>query len=471
MPSFEELLHTANRYTMRYLRNKALSTTLSALTLLLPLPSHSHPLVRPSLAVAEPLAAIPGVVGFGSNTIGGSGRHRSPAATRVVRVRSLADSGRGTLRACLTMRTPRTCVFDVSGEIRLRSMLMIRSPFITIAGQTAPSPGITITNGGIKIQTHNVVIQHLAIRPGDSRNGPKAIDRDAVSTGVTAPRSAHHVVLDHLSLTWALDENASTWSPTTHHVTISNSLIAEGLQNSIHPKGPHSKGLLIGNGSRFITVALNALLFNEERNPYLKPGSSTEFVNNFVYGWGSKGGWSLCNLSDNDGSNEGLQLSFMGNVYTPGPESACSTLLYAKPLATGSLVFESGNVWGGPPAARAAVANFPTSLLALRRPPETVSGRAIMTAAAAQAHILARVGSRPAERSPIDQRILTSATTGEGTLKDCLRGCLRNTSPAPRYSSRRRAFRIPRFPMRQAQPGGYTALERALHRRAAQLEL
>jgi hypothetical protein len=456
---------------MRYLRNKALSTTLCALTWLLPFPSNNQPLGSSSSALAEPLAAIPGVVGFGSNTIGGSGRHRSPAATRVVRVWSLADSGRGTLRACLSMRTPRTCVFDVSGEIRLRSMLTIRSPFITVAGQTAPSPGITITNGGIKIQTHNVVIQHLAIRPGDSRNGPKAIDRDAISIGVNAPRSASQIVLDHLSLTWALDENASTWSPTTHHVTISNSLIAEGLQNSIHPKGPHSKGLLIGNGSRFITVGLNALIFNDERNPYLKPGSSTEFVNNFVYGWGSKGGWSLCNLSDNDGSNEGLQLSFMGNVYTPGPESACSKLLYAKPLATGSLVFEGGNVWGGPPLSHTGVSNFSASLLTLTRPAETVSGRAIMTAEAAHAHILTRVGSRPAERSPIDQRILTSATTGQGTLKDCLTGCIRNTAPLPRYRRRRRAFIIPRFPMRQAQPGGYTALELALHRRAAQLEL
>ena len=455
---------------MRYLRNNTLSTTLCALTCLLPAQLYSEPLTRSSPALVQPLAAIPGVVGFGSKTIGGSGRHRSPAATRVVRVRSLADSGRGTLRECLSMRIPRTCIFDVSGEIRLRSMLSIRSPFITIAGQTAPSPGVTITNGGIKVQTHNVVIQHLAIRPGDSRNGPKAIDRDAIAIGAAAPRSAHHVVLDHLSLTWAVDENASTWSPTTHHVTISNSLIAEGLQNSIHPKGPHSKGLLIGNGSRFITVALNALAFNDERNPYLKPGSSTEFVNNFVYGWGSTGGWSLCNVSDNDGGNVGLQLSFMGNVYTPGPESACSTLLYAKPLATSSLVFESGNVWGGPPAARTDVSNFSTSLLAVTRPAETVSGRTIMSADAAIGHILAHVGSRPAERSPIDQRILGLVTTGQGTLKDCITRCVRNTSPVPRYRGRRRPFIIPRFPMRQAQPGGYTALERALHRRAAQLE-
>lgn len=457
---------------MRYLRNKALSTTLvSILILVVGLP-RTEAQVLEHQRILLPLPAIPGVIGFGSTTVGGSGRHRSPPATRIVRVTSLADAGPGTLRECLGLRTPRSCIFDVSGEIRLRSMLTIRSPFITVAGQTAPSPGITITNGGIKVQTHNVVIQHLAIRPGDSRDGPKAIDRDAISIGVDAPRSAHHVVLDHLSLTWAIDENASTWSPTTHHVTISNSLIAEGLYNSIHPKGPHSKGLLIGNGSRSITVALNALAFNEERNPYLKPGTSTEFVNNFVYGWGGRGGWSLCNVSDNDRDNEGLQLSFIGNIYKPGPESAFGALLYAKPLASGSLVFQSANVWGGGyPYGGPEVSNFPATLLASARPPTTVSGRAILDSDAALAHILAHVGSRPAERSPVDQRILQAAIAGRGTLKDCLTGCTRNCRPLPRYQSRRRPFALPRFPMRQAEPGGYTALERALHTRAAQLEL
>jgi hypothetical protein len=349
-------------------------------------------------------------------------------------------------------------------------MLAIRSPYLTIAGQTAPAPGITVTNGGIKIQTHNVIIQHLAIRPGDARNGPKAVDRDAISIGAKAPRSANHVVLDHLSLTWAIDENASTWSPTTHHVTIANSLIAEGLHRSIHPKGPHSKGLLIGDGSRFISIALNLLALNEERNPYLKPGTSTEFVNNVVYGWGENGGWSLCNVSDNDGQDKPVELSFIGNTYKPGPSSALAALLYAKPLASGSLIFQTGNKWRDDFAKGAEVSNFSTNRLDLQRPAATDSGRAIMSADEARARVLASVGSRPSQRSPADQRIVQSVIEGRGEIKDCLKGCRHNCEPLPRYQSRRRTFTVPKFPMRQATPGGYTALERALQRRASQVE-
>ena len=48
------------------------------------------------------------------------------------------------------MRGPRIIVFEVGGVIDLgRRTLMIEAPFLTIAGQTAPSPGITLIRGGI----------------------------------------------------------------------------------------------------------------------------------------------------------------------------------------------------------------------------------------------------------------------------------------------------------------------------------
>jgi hypothetical protein len=351
-------------------------------------------------------------------------------------------------------------------------MLRIWNPYVTVAGQTAPSPGITITGGGIKIETHDVLIQHLAIRPGDSPHGAKPVDRDAISIGAKSPFRAYNVVLDHLSLTWAVDENASTWSSTTHHVTIANSLIAEGLHNSIHPKGPHSKGLLIGDGARRITVAMNALAFNEERNPYLKPRTSTEFVNNIVYGWGPRGGWSLCNLSDNDGSDEPLQLSFIGNIYRPSPESARLPPLYAKPLASQSRIYQALNVWHDAPlnpSRTDGVANFSASRLNPQRPRATASGRILLGPFEAYEVILRDVGSRPAERSPIDQRIIRDISSGEGYIKDCLNGCARSAHAPVRYESRRASFAIPRMPMRQRIPKGYTELERMLHRRAAEV--
>jgi hypothetical protein len=59
-------------------------------------------------------------------------------------------------------------VFEVGGVIDLnRNNLTIREPFLTVAGQTAPSPGITLMRGGLRIATHDLLIQHLRVRPGD----------------------------------------------------------------------------------------------------------------------------------------------------------------------------------------------------------------------------------------------------------------------------------------------------------------
>jgi hypothetical protein len=60
-------------------------------------------------------------------------------------------------------------VFEVAGVIDLEgSTLQISNPYITIAGQTAPSPGITIIKGGISIRTNDVILQHIKVRPGEA---------------------------------------------------------------------------------------------------------------------------------------------------------------------------------------------------------------------------------------------------------------------------------------------------------------
>jgi hypothetical protein len=81
----------------------------------------------------------------------------------VIKVTSLADTGNGTLRSCVSQTMPRACVFEVSGRIKLASDLIVAAPDLIVVGQTAPSPGIMVTNGGFTIQTHDVRIEHLAI--------------------------------------------------------------------------------------------------------------------------------------------------------------------------------------------------------------------------------------------------------------------------------------------------------------------
>src|SRR3954470_17523080 len=101
-------------------------------------------------AGAETPLAFPGAVGVAATTAGGRGGE-------IAKVTSLAASGPGSLLEAVRKGGPRTGVFEVGGVIDLaESTVKITEPFLTIAGQTAPAPGITLIRGGIDIATHDV---------------------------------------------------------------------------------------------------------------------------------------------------------------------------------------------------------------------------------------------------------------------------------------------------------------------------
>ena len=111
---------------------------------------------------------LPGVTGFGLDTRAGQGG-------KVIRVTNLDAAGPGSLRAALEADGPRIVVFEVGGVIDLdRKSLSVTKPFLTLAGQTAPSPGITIVRGALSIATHDVLVQHIRVRPGDAGRAPRA---------------------------------------------------------------------------------------------------------------------------------------------------------------------------------------------------------------------------------------------------------------------------------------------------------
>lgn len=433
--------------------------------------------IAPAEARPRP-SIVPNLSGFGTSTVAGSGRHLKVPRSKIYRVTNLADRGRGSLRGCAEARRPRTCVFEVGGVIQLSSRIRISSPFITIAGQTAPSPGITLTNAGLDIATHNVLVQHISIRPGDSQRGEKPSERDGISIGAIPPRSAHHVVIDHVSLTWAIDENLSTAYPRTRDVTVANSIIAEGLHDSIHPKGPHSKGIMVGDGSKNITIRDNLIAFNEERNPYLKPGTSVEFINNLVYGWGTKGGWSLCNLSNNTDRNEPILLSFVGNVYRPAPTSVLLPPIYAKKIDGRSRIFTRDNV--GPSSPLTATPPLTATLSPTNDVPRNVEKTAEPPLSSALStarpvgetvhRVLSSAGSRPVNRPPHDARIIREVKLHSGTLKDCTEGCPRPTGKLSLSTRTSAPLAIPRYPFKDSNGDGYTNLEKWLHRKAVALE-
>ncbi|MEF9979334.1 MAG: hypothetical protein RR834_12680, partial [Thermomonas sp.] len=218
------------------------------------------------LACATPLAAqqapapqlaFPGAMGWAAQTPGGRGG-------KIIRVTTLATDGPGSLREAVDAEGPRIVVFEVGGVIDLGvKALKIKEPFLTIAGQTAPQPGITLIRGGIDLAAHDVVIQHIRVRAGEAGLPKMAgTDFDSIST-----IGAYNVIVDHCSLTWSTDENLSAsgtrfkgdtpeqWRDgTSHRITFSNNIIAEGLGYATHAKGEHSKGSLIHDNARDILI-------------------------------------------------------------------------------------------------------------------------------------------------------------------------------------------------------------------------
>ncbi len=216
----------------------------------------------------------------------------------IVRVTNLNPDGPGSFKAAVERKGPRIVVFEVGGVIDLGlSTLTISEPYLTIAGQTAPSPGITLIRGGVDIKSHNIIIQHIRVRTGASGSAKRSgWEADAMSTV-----GARNVIVDHCSMTWGLDENLSASGPrftgkgvedwrngTSHNITFSYNLLAESLANSSHPKGEHSKGTLIHDNATGILIYRNVYAHNYERNPLLKGGVQAAVVNNLIFNPGAQ---------------------------------------------------------------------------------------------------------------------------------------------------------------------------------------
>src|SRR5690242_12415911 len=76
-------------------------------------------------ASVQALPVIPGAAGFGMDTKAGRGG-------AVYKVTNLNADGAGSLKACVDVDAPRTCVFEVSGTIHITDNLHIRNNQIRI---------------------------------------------------------------------------------------------------------------------------------------------------------------------------------------------------------------------------------------------------------------------------------------------------------------------------------------------------
>jgi pectate lyase len=378
----------------------------------------------PSNAQETRQLAFPGALGWAADTVGGRGG-------QIIRVTNLNGEGPGSLRAAIETAGPRIVVFEVGGVIDLnRRTLVVREPFMTIAGQTAPSPGITLIRGGTDIASHDIIIQHLRIRPGSAGQARgSAWDEDAIST-----QSAYNIIVDHCTLTWATDENLSASGPrftgstpdewragTSRRLTYSHNIIAEGLADSSHSKFEHSKGSLIHDNISDILIYANLYAHNVERSPLFKGGVRGAIVNNFIYNPGQRAiHYNL--MAEEWGSQtfQNGQMSVVGNVLRAGP-STPRDLAFMMIGGHGDVeYFGRDNIAvdriGNPLPMFGRYATGRARIIEVRRAPTWPQGLDAMAAADVERYVLRNAGARAWDRDRHDIRVIADAAEGRGQI-------------------------------------------------------
>ncbi len=288
--------------------------------------------------------AFPTAEGYGRFAKGGRGG-------RVMHVANLNDRGPGSLREAVEAEGPRTVVFDVSGMITLESRLIVRNPFLTVAGQTAPGRGICIRKFNFGLYaTHDVIIRFVRVRPGNISG--ETLDGMGMAY-------SDDCIIDHCSISWTMDEAFS--SRGAKNITLQRTLISEALNAAGHRKYPPGTehGYAASIGGMTGSFHHNLLANCAGRNWSLAGGLDKQkrhtgwldIRNNVVFNWKNR---------TTDGGAARVQ--FVNNFYKPGP--ATKTFFVIRPelewvhLYGPQEYFIEGNVLAGHVAADEKLGGF-----------------------------------------------------------------------------------------------------------------
>ena len=266
-------------------------------------------------AYAQDLApAFPGAEGHGRYTQGGRGNETNLPEIR--HVTNLNDKGEGSFRDAVNGSKNKIVVFDVGGYIDLESDLVIGDN-TTILGQTAPGDGITLRYRTIREGNQNI-IRFIRFR----RSQVKDVNDGADATW---QRQKSNIILDHVSMSWSIDEVASFYD--NKNFTMQWCTVTEGLANPGHSKGAHSYGGIWGGKEasfhhNFLAHIQNrAPRFNGARyswSGYDKTkyentvdAERVDFRNCVMYNWGNGNGCY--------GGPGGGYINMINNYYKAGP--------------------------------------------------------------------------------------------------------------------------------------------------------
>jgi hypothetical protein len=263
--------------------------------------------------------AFPGAEGHGRYVTGGRGK-------TVVHVTNLNDSGTGSFRAAVTGGSNRIIVFDVGGVIPLTKDISFKDN-ITILGQTAPYPGITLRYYTVQPGNNNI-IRFIRFRRGQEKD---------INDGADAcwQRQKTGIIFDHCSFSWSIDEVASFYD--NNNFTMQWCTIGESLVDAGHGKGAHGYGGIWGG--KLASFHHNMILHVANRSPRFNGAryNWTGYTNNKLY---SEYNWQnavqaenvdfrncvIYNANGCYGGPGGGQINMVGNYYKSGPAATIDRL-------------------------------------------------------------------------------------------------------------------------------------------------
>ena len=378
-----------------------------------------------------PIPAFPGAEGPGSTASGGRGGD-------VFHVTTLDDDRVtppvGSLRSGLTTAPAggRTIVFDVAGTIRLRSSqvndagsnIWLRSGAnnITIAGQTAPYPGITIIGQTTKLTGDNMVIRNLAFRPGPDAKSPGIATNDGLSL------QTKNSIIDHVSVGFSDDEGISPTDAATN-TTVQYSIIAEGLNYVLQDGSAHAMGTLLASEVADAPLSLHHNLYSDmrTRNPRVgndgngvtlggpNEGSINNISNNVVYNWTGRACYDV--------TGKPARANFINNFFIGGPDTGSTDPVFFG-QGTNTRIYSAGNMVdmnknsaldGRTFSFASSDPQFTGSIATMATPFAVESGYLQSAASACQA-VLNHAGTFWWNRTPLDARIVQEVRSNGGKV-------------------------------------------------------
>ena len=292
-------------------------------------------------------------------------------------------------------------VFEVGGIIDRNNETYLRSfaDNVYIAGQTAPSPGVTIYRGGMRIHGNNHIMEHVTVLPGYEIDDPHKARPMTVNEGTS------NNLFNHCTFGWGSDEGFLIWEESQNTAVI-NCINAESLNDSRHPEAPHGYGFICRGNASNVTYMGNLHAHHWRRNP--RPnGAEIVMANNYIYNPGRK----MVHGAHLDRGP--CEMDWIHTVVEAGPDTNLGSDGFFNDEAL-NVFWKDMDVSDSMPMGDGDVdyVSGPQNL------PSTLGLDSFVAPSDLEDWIVPRVGPRPADRPPHEQRIVNDLVNREGGLID-----------------------------------------------------